>query len=32
MGIEESKVFIRDFIDAMRRGDSAAIVASYTDD
>ena len=28
MGIEESKVFIRDFIDAMRRGDSAAVEAT----
>ena len=30
--IEHNKAFIRGFIDAMRRGDTAAIVAAYTDD
>ena len=30
--IEHNKAFIRGFIDAMRRGDTAVIVASYTDD
>lgn len=32
MDIEHNKAFIRDFIDAMSRGDAAAIVASYTED
>ena len=32
MDIGHNKAFIRDFLDAMRRGDTAAIVASYTDD
>lgn len=32
MGIEHNKVFIRGFLDAMRRGDTETILASYTDD
>ena len=32
MDIEQNKVFIRDFLAAMSRGDTAAIVASYTED
>lgn len=30
--IERNKAFVRNFIDAMSRGDTAAIVAAYTED